>query len=155
MRAHKARSNRLKRYVVCLLLVLALGIGAVAGAPHAAAQLRSWKMLPQAEQFSEIYFTNPNTLPHTYTPGQQQAVSFTVSNHYTAAQNYSYIIFADTPAGVVSLGEGVFEAAPNTAHRIDNTVNLADLGPRIRITIVIKNGNDQQSITYWTTRKSA
>jgi hypothetical protein len=124
-------------------------------APHVAAQLQSWKMLPKAEQYTAIYFAKPQELPHAYAPGDVQTVSFTTANHTQSTAAYHYRIYADTSAGIADLSTGSMTINANATSATNTAITLPDLGARIRITVVITGGNDQHTITYWITRKGA
>jgi uncharacterized membrane protein len=118
-------------------------------------QMRDWKLLPEPERLTELYFTHPNSLPATYTPGQPQQVAFTVHNLEYRTTTYQYRITEtdqDTnqsqtlTAGSFTLLQNVYK---NQVVSI-STVNL-DSHAKVEVELV----NTSESIDYLLTREGA
>jgi uncharacterized membrane protein len=119
-------------------------------------QLDSWKLLPQPEKLTELYFTNPNNLPTTYSPGQQQDVQFTIHNIEYKTEHYTYQIIENNQAGtdpVTLTNNGSFTLNQNQYGKISNPVTLANLGTRVKVEVKLLNVNE--SINYWESEGSS
>lgn len=49
--------------------------------------------------FTELYFTDPNTLPKHLLSGQPNMFNFTIANHEAKTVTYTYVVTAQTPFG--------------------------------------------------------
>lgn len=147
-------TNR-RRFITMLSLVVAIvACAAVLSIFHQGiySQLNNWKLLPQPEHFSELYFTSPDTLPTTYLPGRSQHVFFTVHNMEYRTTNYPYQIIQTSQDGqqLEVLASGTFTLAQNQSHTQQLTITPIDLGTRSKITVELIN--QPQSISYWVGR---
>ncbi len=83
-----------KRRVILFALVgLAVGLSvalAVVNNSVIAAKLHHWKLLPEPERLTELYFTDHTKLPASFTPGQPQSLMFTVHNLEGRTTSYRY-----------------------------------------------------------------
>ena len=115
-------------------------------------QLNAWKLLPRPERLTELYFTKPNNLPSTYSPGQTQTVSFTVHNLEYRTTTYSYTILEQNNAGttIQTLSSGSFTLDQNQYQTPQIKVQIADAGTRAKI--VVQLTNVHESIDYWLNR---
>ena len=115
-------------------------------------QLNAWKLLPEPEKLTELYFTHPNNLPASYVIGQPQTVSFTAHNLEYQAETYRYKIVEENQAGSESktLAAGSFTLQQNQYKDSNVTVMPANLGPRARITVELPTVNE--TIDYWVIR---
>jgi hypothetical protein len=135
-------------------VVVALIIGLAAGF-HTLTQrqLDSWKLLPQPERLTELFFSNPNALPTTYVPGANQSVAFTIHNMESHAERYRYTITeAASPqqrgrllkAGVLVVRQG------SHRERLDQVI-LRRLAKRVLVTVSLPE--QRLAIAYWVTAK--
>lgn len=134
------------------LLILVLILISVFSAPAIKHQLNSWKLLPQPERLTELYFTNPNNLPATYTPGQAQTISFTVHNLEYKTTIYNYVINEASQDGSVTqpLTSASFTSDQNQFKVVSLDVTPIDLGSRVKISVELKTKN--QAIDYLVTK---
>jgi hypothetical protein len=115
-------------------------------------QLNVWKLLPEPERLTELYFNNNAQLPTHYIPGQPQKTSFTVHNleYQNTAYFYTVTAVPDGSTTSTALANGVLSLAQNQSVTTPITVTLPDLGPRVKV--VVKLSNENESIDYWVTK---
>lgn len=135
--------------------VIALTIGVVAiialgGIFHLAInhQLHSWKLLPEPERLTELYFTDPNHLPSSYVPGQPQTVKFTVHNLEYRTTAYKYLITETSQDGKQSqqLADGTFSLPQNGYQKPVVNIPTVNLGPSVKVEVRLVGQNE--SIDY-------
>ncbi len=143
------------RQPVILFLVAIIAIVGLAAIFHAPInrQMHRWKLLPEPERLTELYFTNPNSLPKTYVPGQSQPVSFTVHNLEYRHTNYKYQITETSQDGTKSqqLADGAFSLEQNEYHKTTVNIPIVDLGPAVKVEVRLVNVNE--SIDYLLERR--
>jgi hypothetical protein len=118
-------------------------------------QLNDWKLLPQPERFSELYFTDHQHLPTTYAAGQTQTVKFTVHSLEHQPKSYTYAITASQTVGdpkAQILATGNFTLQHDQYRKETREITIPDLGPRINIRVTL---SPTQSIHYWLTQIAA
>ena len=118
-------------------------------------QLHSWKVLPQPERLTELYFTYPNNLPTKYTAGGSQTVQFTVHNLEYRPTNYRYQIVQTTEDGTTrqTLATGSFRLRQNQFAHPAVSITTADLGQRVKVEVQLINVNE--TISYWAGKEGA
>jgi hypothetical protein len=124
-------------------IAASLVLVAVVIAPAAKRQLNSWKLLPQPEQLTELYFSDAQSLPRAYRPGASQAVAFTVRNLEAAPRTYKYGISAQnlTNSAEQPLATGTFHLARYQTSAMSVAVILPELGDRAKITVSLMMPN--------------
>ena len=144
----KSLRQHLAPIIAATVVIILLILGLVFHQPIKN-QLNSWKLLPEPERLTELYFTKPNNLPSTYTPGQSQTVSFTVHNLEYRTTAYPYQISEQNQADTQSqtLAQGQFTLKQNAYEHAVSTIVLPDLGSRVKV--VINLPNLAESIDYW------
>lgn len=144
-------SKNWKYFAVGLVAVV---IAAAAIVKHVALknQLESWKVLPEPERLTELYFTNSQNLPKTYVPGQALPADFTVHNLEGRTTPYHYAIIEQNQAGSISqtLSTGNFNLASDQSKAVRAAIMPIDLGTRAKFTINLTTNN--LSIAYWLTK---
>lgn len=137
------------RYPLALLVVILIIGSLVIFSNTIANQLRSWRLLPQPESLTELYFTSPLSLPTHYHAGSAQLVAFTVHNLETRTERYNYAIVASTASGAPPrlLHSGSFVLEQDAYRHIADTVLLGPLGRRVKVSVTLINQNE--SIHYW------
>jgi uncharacterized membrane protein len=137
------------RVYVAIVAAVVLVSALIITAPAIKRQLNAWKLLPQPERLTELYFTSPNQLPASYTPGQPQTVSFTAHNLEYRTTNYTYQISEQNQAGSATqpLAAGSFVLGQNQYHTQAVRIPLANLGSRVKVEVALTNVNE--SIDYW------
>lgn len=137
--------------IVVLIVVVAL----VTGYRHQIDnQLRSWKVLPEPEKLTELYFTDPNSLPTKYVPGQTQDVKFTVHNIEYQTETYHYIIYESNESGsqTQQLVSSAFVLGQNQYKNEAVSIPTADLGSRVKVEVYLSNVNE--SVDYWMNKET-
>ena len=126
------------RIGVVLVILVALGVGYHSAIDR---QLHSWKLLPEPEKLTELYFTKPNSLPTHYTPGQTQTVSFTVHNLEYQTVNYSYVITETNQDNGQSqtLTSGSFILPQNAYKNTSVNISTIDLGSHVKLEVGLVN----------------
>lgn len=123
-------------FFVCIALIL-IGTAAV---EHQAVynQLYSWKLIPRPERLTELYFTDPQALPTTYVPGQEQTVAFTVHNIEYRPTTYTYTV-QQVSNGTTGqpLATGVFRLIQNQTKQITVPVMLASSSAQSKVQITL------------------
>jgi hypothetical protein len=77
-------------------------MGVVAGSAAASAVVRHQLLLSftrQPDDFAELYFPSPSTLPTSYIPGRPLTLKFGVTNDSVAARTYDYVVTAGSGDG--------------------------------------------------------
>jgi hypothetical protein len=124
--------------VIVLVIVLAFGHDTIKR------QLNAWKLLPEPEHLTELYFTHPNSVPGIYLPGQIQDVSFTVHNLEYRTMKYTYRVterVANSSHGQL-LTDGSFSLRQDQYKTPSLVVAPLDLGQRVQIIVELTNVND-------------
>jgi hypothetical protein len=145
---------KIKLYAAVIISVVIIAV-IVLAAPSIKRQLNDWKLLPEPERLSELYFTHPNSLPSSYAPGQTEAVSFTVHNLEYRTTKYDYSIVEQSTNGEneVTLARGSFSLLQNQYEKPAINVQPTDLGSNVKISVNLTSENE--SIDYLLTRRSA
>lgn len=151
----KPNFGRHAKWMVLLgiaFVLIGLGIGLLQQIKN---QLNDWKLLPEPEKLTELYFTHPNNLPATYRPGQTQTLSFTVHNieHKTMTYHYKITEAGQNHQAPKTIRQGSFTLRQNQYRTVTASTTLADLGSRVKITADLPTANE--SIDYWVNRSSA
>jgi len=112
-------------------------------------QLNDWKLLPEPEKLTELYFTHPNSLPSTYIAGSTQAVAFTVHNLEYKNTNYKYQVEEQSSDGsqTATLTQGSFWLNQNKYKTVSENINISNMGSRVKVIVDLTNVNE--SISYW------
>lgn len=135
-------------------IIAIIALGAIFHAPIDR-QMHRWKLLPEPERLTELYFTSPNNLPKTYVPGQLQEVDFTVHNLEYRTMNYQYKITETSQDGKQSRGltDGSFQLPQNRYEKMIVNISTVDLGPHVKVEVKLMNVNE--SIDYLLTKEGA
>lgn len=123
-------------------------------------QLRDWRLLPELERVTELYFTDYMTLPKSFAAGSHQTVSFTIHNLEHQAVTYYYRIIATPDSGAEQvLGNGTLMLAHNDSRRSKVDIVIPALKPRISVKVELyylstapghnTETMQTQSIDYW------
>lgn len=114
--------------------------------------MHSWKLLPEPERLTELYFTKPNTLPTSYTSGQAQTVSFTVHNleYQTTGYRYQITEQSQDSSQRQTLASGSFTLRQNDYNHATVNISTVDFGPRVKVDVELVNVHE--SIDYWVTK---
>jgi uncharacterized membrane protein len=143
-----------KRYGA-IIVVVVIVIGAIFSAPSTKRLLNDWKLLPEPERLTELYFTHPNKLPTTYTAGQEQVIAFTVHNLEYRTTNYHYVIAEQSQSGgsTSTLTSGSFTLRQGQYKSPVLNIPLTDMGSGVKVSIDLTSQNE--SIDYLLSRSGA
>lgn len=131
--------------VTILLIVLMFNASAIKQ------QLYIWKLLPEPEHVTELYFTHPNNLPISYVPGQSQVVNFTVHNLEYNTSTYTFKIYevSSTSSQNKLLASGIFLLHQNQSKLSSINIVPVNLGSRVK---GVSLNNVNEAIDYWVDR---
>lgn len=140
--------------VAAVLLIAVLNTAAITR------QLNAWKLLPQPERLTELYYENHTKLPVKYLPDTPQNFSFTVHNLEYETTIYTYLITQESEDGQQrrQLTDGSFALHHDTFRTTAVTIAPVDLGPRVKIITTITHRsaqNNQEAIHYWVNKEAA
>lgn len=132
-------------------------MAALAGVFHSRIdhQMHRWKLLPEPERLTELYFTQPNNLPSRYTPGATQTVSFTTHNleYRTTTYNYKIVEASQDTSQSQTLSAGSFTLPQNAYKQQSVTIPTADFGQHVKIEVMLTGQNE--SIDYLLTKAAS
>lgn len=136
-------------FIGCFVFVTAINASAINR------QLHTWKLLPEPERLTELYFTDHAKLPTTYTPGETQTVSFSIHNLEYRTVQYNYRITQTDGDGNngIELANGSVTLDQNQTTNESAAVILTDFGPKSRLNVVLETGTSRQTIFYNITKQ--
>lgn len=109
--------------------------------------LRSYKLLPEPETFTELYFTDHLHLPSTIYPNQKQVFKVTIHNLENKDMKYPYEVYIDTKGSKQLLDQNSIFLKNNAYKTI--TENFILINPATRSAVVVNLINKNQSIDFW------
>jgi len=90
----------------------------------------------QPTPYTELYFTNPRTLPTFLSMSRPDSFSFTIENHEGRAHIYSYVVTMSSSQGTSTVGSGAIGVADGRAST--RVVDVAPAKPSLAYTITVK-----------------
>lgn len=127
---------------VILLLLLILLFGWVR---HTQTYIKATSHLP--ETYTELYFSNPNSLP-TSTASGVVPIDFTIHNNEARTMTYTYDIDATSPSGQTALlAEDKVTLKNNQTAKVTNSSNIHSIVGRTEISVVLLG--QTETIHYW------
>jgi uncharacterized membrane protein len=144
-----ARSRRVRKLVlgfaaVCILLVTFLALS----------HTNTFKLATthQPDRFTELYFTNPTSLPATVKLSATVPVSFTLHNEEARTQSYTYnITFADATGTTTVLKTQEIILQNGQKQVINQDITLPTGNSRGEVSVNLLNKS--QSVHFWLERK--
>ena len=125
---HHARrhSRRHRRLIAVLLVMIIVGVGVVAVGTSAAVRRQLLlSFTRQPDDFAELYFPSPSTLPTTFVPGRPLAIEFGLTNDSDATRNYTYEVVVGSRSGHTTIeGSGTLRVDANHAVEVPLRVTL-------------------------------
>lgn len=127
--------------------------------------LDSWGVLPRPERLSELYFTDYDRLPTTYTADEPYVVEFAIRNleHQTTNYQYRVVQTGENGSNPQQLAAGQLRLDHDIARTVAAPIIYHDGDPRSHILVIIEYDSiapgdtsptlDSQQISYWVTRK--
>jgi hypothetical protein len=80
----------------------------------------------QPDDFAELYFPSPNTLPTSFNPGRPLAVTFGLTNDSDTTRNFGYLVVAGSGNGPTTVEDsGTLRVRANGAVIVPLRVLLA------------------------------
>ena len=148
VRAADVMKHKTVLLAVGLVVLIGIVVGGVAGAHPINRQLHAWKLLPEPERLTELYFTHSTSLPATYTPGDTETVAFTVHNleYRTVTYHYNIVQISQSNSQKLPLASGTFTLRQNHYANKSVTVTLGDLS---RSQVSIQLSPVSETIDYW------
>jgi hypothetical protein len=143
--------RRIGIYIACFVTAVIVTVGIV-NHRTVVQQLHDWKVLPETDAFTELYFMNGIVPAVTYTPGISHTAAFDVHNASNRQATYTYTITQRDEAGTHTntLTTGMLTLAPNQQRTLLPRITPADMGTRSLITITLTTNG--QHISYWLER---
>ncbi|HVZ10874.1 MAG TPA: hypothetical protein VG941_00385 [Candidatus Paceibacterota bacterium] len=89
-------------WLIAIFSLAIIGAGYIWQRPIKA-QLNDWKLLPQPERFTELYFNDPASLPYTAARSSRLGFSFTIHNLEGSDQDYHYVVSFVPDTGVATI----------------------------------------------------
>jgi len=124
----------MRKSLIIVLLILALFAGLFLLYQNRAgmyAELVKWKLVPESQTFTELYFDNSLALPKTAVPGQPISFSFSIHNVEGVTTSYPYAVYFLYPDGTqFSFTSGSVTLADNasTSITVSHTFAAATAG---------------------------
>jgi hypothetical protein len=117
-------------------------------------QLNRWSLLPEPQKLTELYFTQPENLPSTYLPSQNEKISFTVHNLERRTMTYRYIIAEQPQDGSrqQTVASSTFTLRQGQYQPVSFTGQLIDMGAHVKV--VVELPVVHESIGYTVTRSN-
>ena len=111
------------------------------------AKLNDWKLLPQPERFTELYFEHHLDLPNTLKPNEQKDINFTVHNLEYQDMTYEYTVRAISTSSAVLLDKNSFLLKENEFRTVTVPVIIPEMMYRTKVIVTLENLH--QSIHFW------
>ena len=127
--------------LVLIFLLLVLKRNAVIG------ELNNLKLLPQSENFTELYLLNHQTIPYTITPDKEVSFQFVIHNLENKDVNYPYEVFLMIDGKKQPLVKNSIFIKNNQAKTIKESLSANYPTKRFEIAVILVNKN--QSIDFW------
>jgi uncharacterized membrane protein len=138
------KQSRLSQ-VICGAIIAAIIVAGGVWASHS--QLFADATSLPKQQFTELYFTDPRTLPAHLAYGQSYTVRFTIANRSDKTQTYTYQTIIQT-ASAISAQDPVTVTVPAGKTTIQ-TVKLSTPVPNsVTLVHIGLSGNNQQIQFY-------
>jgi hypothetical protein len=80
------------------MIIVAVGTVAISSSAAVRRQLLL-SFTRQPDDFAELYFPSPSTLPTSFIPGQPLAIKFGLTNDSDATRNYTYVVVVGSRTG--------------------------------------------------------
>jgi hypothetical protein len=104
----------------------------------------------QPERYTELYFSDPTTIPVNVIHDKQLPISFTAHNAEAQSMTYSYSVeFIGTNGKILTQKQGSFTLKSNAAESITNDLTVPNTyRGKAEVQVVLTN-LQQQSIHFW------
>lgn len=130
-----------------LLAVLVTAIFLYIARAQVYAEMNNFKLLPQEETFTELYFDNYISLPKVAVANQPFSFSFTIHNVEGATTTYPYAVYFEYPDGTQTpFQTGNVTLSDNASTTI--TVTHTFIASNVKGEVVVSLTNLKQSIDF-------
>lgn len=130
--------------LIVIIIILSTALAVIEKRPIIA-QMNKWKLLPEPETFTELYFNDHLNLPSTVKVNTPQEFSFVIHNEEYQTMSYPYEIYIASPSGKnifidrhsVTLKQDQYKtikekfSVPTPVKREEVVVNLTNLNQQI------------------------
>lgn len=110
-------------------------------------QMNAWKLLPEPETFTELYFNNSANLPSTVKIGTPLKFSFVIHNEEYQTMNYPYQVYIASPSGEQLIDLRSITLNQNEYKTISEAFSIPT--PMKRDEVIVKLTNLNQQIDFW------
>ncbi len=110
-------------------------------------KLNQYKLLPQPEPFTELYFEDHLKLPQVYKTNANNSFRFTVHNLEYKTYTYDYYIKAIASDSARIISKGSFTLKNDESKTIKERISTEEANQRTKILIDLDN--KKQSIHFW------
>lgn len=146
-----ALQNIHKRSIIALIILSILIAGYSLKDPLYN-QLAAWNILQKPDNITELYFTQPSSVPSVYTPAHPITTTFTIRNNTNTPKTYRYILNQQNEAGDMrqELQTGTVTVPLQSEKDIQVQIIPVDFGVNTQFTIQL--ADQTQQINFWATK---
>jgi hypothetical protein len=147
------KSSNFSSYYLFAAIFITLAILSVIFKDPIKTQLNAWDFLPKQEPVTELYFTDPDTIPNEYTPGSNIETSITIHNATAKPMFYTYVMSQQSSAGdnTIQLTKGVVSIPVNVTKNIPLHFTPVEQSDRAKFDIHVLEVD--QHINFWANKK--
>lgn len=110
-------------------------------------KLNDLKLLPQSENFTELYLLNHQTIPYTINPNKEVSFEFAIHNLENKDLNYPYVVFLDIDGKKQPLVKNSVFVKNNQTKIIKQSLSANYYSKRFEIGVSLVNKN--QAVDFW------
>lgn len=140
-----------KRYIV-IPTILVIFIAGFLLRDSFYTQLTAWKIVQKPEETTELYFTQPGSIPVSYAPAQPIAATFTIRNNTNTVKNYHYTVQQVSETGDITQALKNDTLVIGPQGQKDTMLRLTPLDLGTRTQFIIRLADQPQRINFWVTK---
>ncbi len=133
--------------IFILLLVLALVAVVLAYSRTLINQIYAYKLLPQPERFTELYFANHQNLPTVILVNQEQSFQFTIHNLEYTAMSYTVEVSINYNNKKVTLDKQAVFLKNDQYKTITEKFSVSQPATKAEVIVNLPTKNEQ--IDFW------
>lgn len=150
-RGYLSLSQHRHRLILVISILLTAGLITTATVNNhvIARQLHTWKVLPEPERLTELYFTDHAKLPTVFFAGQQKTIGFTVHNLEYRTISYAFTVtqVSEDSTQRQELGSGSFTLKQGQSKTTPVQLTFANFVHRSQITVALKGSGE--AVHFW------
>jgi hypothetical protein len=145
----KSNASYVITIIIIILVVGIISYALNAGAVNAAIynELNALKLIPEPEQFTELYFQNSSNLPRETIANEPISFAFTIHNVESTSTVYPYVVYFQASDGTnttpVVFTTGLVTLADNASTTITVTHTFASASTTGEVVVDLPSLNDQ------------